>query len=192
MTGRFIQRGNDLNISVELVDVRINKLLWGKQYERKLTDLLNTQREIATEVTQNLRLRLSGADETRVTRHYAKDPEAYQLYLKGHYHASRYTKEGFNKGIEYFEQAIAKDPNFALAYSGLAFCYLNQIDWVFAPKDSVPKARQAVENALRIDPSLAEAHTMRAMLLLQYDWDWPQAEREFRKALELDPNYALG
>lgn len=192
MTGRLAQHGNELTISVELVDVRLNKLLWGKQYDRKLSDLLATQREIATEITQNLRLQLSGADEHRVTRHYAKDPEAYQLYLKGHYHASKYTKEGFNKGIEYFEQAIAKDPNFALAYSGLSYCYMNQTDWVFAPKESVPKARQAVENALRIDESLAEAHTMNAMLLLQYDWNWLAAEREFRRAIELDPNYALG
>lgn len=190
-TGRFAQHGDDLTISVELVDVRTNKLLWGGHYDRKLTDLMSTQREIASEITQNLRLKLS-ADDRRAMRQYTRNSEGYQLYLKGHYYASRYTKEGFNKGIEYFEQAIAKDPNFALAYSGLAFCYLNQIDWVFAPKDSVPKARQAIESALRIDPSVAEAHTMRAMLLLQYDWDWPQAEQEFRKALELDPNYALG
>lgn len=192
MTGRFVQRGDELTLSVELVDVRNNKLLWGKQYDRKLADLLTTQREIATEITQNLKLKLSGADESRVHRHYTKNPEAYQLYLKGHYYASRYTKEGFNKGIEYFEQAIAKDPNFALAYSGLSFCYMNQTDWVFAPKDSVPKARQAVENALRIDGMLAEAHTMRAMILLQYDWDWAAAESEFRRAIEIDPNYALG
>lgn len=192
MTGRFAQHGDDLIISVELVDVRNNQLLWGRQYDRKLADLMTTQREIATEITQNLKLKLSGADEKRVTRHYTKNPEAYRLYLKGHYYASRYTKEGFNKGIEYFEQAITKDPGFALAYSGLAFCYLNQTDWVFAPKESVPKARQAVENALKIDPSLAEAHTMRAMLLLQYDWDWDAAEQAFRRAIELDPNYALG
>ena len=161
MTGRLAQRGDALIISVELVDVRNKKLLWGQQYDRKLVDLLTTQREIATQITQNLKLKLSGADERRATKHYSKDSEAYQLYLKGHYYASRYTKEGFNKGIEYFEQAIAKDPNFALAYSGLAFCYLNQTDWVFAPKDSVPKARQAIDNALRIDDSLPEAHTMR-------------------------------
>ncbi len=191
-TGRFAQRGDDLSISVELVDVRNNKLLWGGHYDRKLSDLMSMQREIASQITQNLRLKLSGADERRAMRQYAMNSEGYQLYLKGHYYASRYTKDGFNKGIEYFEQAIAKDPNFALAYTGLAFCYLNQIDWVFAPKDSVPKARQAIENALRIDPALAEAHTMRAMLLLQYDWDWVQAEQGFRKALELDPNYALG
>jgi len=191
-TGRFAQHGDDLTISVELVDVRNNKLLWGGHYDRKLADLMSTEREIASEITQNLRLKPSGPDERRAMRQYTRNSEGYQLYLKGHYYASRYTKDGFNKGIEYFEQAIAKDPNFALAYSGLAFCYLNQIDWVFAPKDSVPKAKQAIESALRIDPSLAEAHTMRAMLLLQYDWDWVQAEREFRKALELDPNYALG
>lgn len=191
MTGRFLKRGDELTLSVELVDVRNNKLLWGKQYDHKLVDLLSTQREIATEITQNLKLKLSGADESRV-KHYTKNPEAYQLYLKGHYYASRYTKDGFNKGIEYFEQAIAKDPNFALAYSGLSFCYMNQTDWVFAPKESVPKARHAVENALRIDESLAEAHTMHAMILLQYDWDWVAAEREFRRAIEIDPNYALG
>jgi len=192
MTGRVAQHGEDLTISVELVDVRNNKLLWGKQYDRKLVDLLKTQREIASEITQNLKLKLSGADERRATRHYAKNSEAYQLYLKGHYYASRYTKEGFSKGIEYFEQAIVKDPNFALAYSGLAFCYLNQTDWVFAPKDSVPKVRQAIEHALRIDEQLAEAHTMLAMILLQYDWEWLAAEREFRRAIEIDPNYALG
>ena len=191
-TGRFAQHGDDLTISVELVDVRNNKLLWGGHYDRKLADLISTQREIASEITQNLGLKPSGAETRRAMRQYTRNSEGYQLYLKGHYYASRYTKEGFNKGIEYFEQAIAKDPNFALAYSGLSFCYLNQTDWVFAPKDSVPKVRQAIENALRTDPSLAEAHTMRAMLLLQYDWDWPQAEQEFRKALELDPNYALG
>ena len=192
MTGRFAQHGDELTISVELVDVRNNKLLWGKHYDRKMVDLMATQREIATEITQNLRLRLSGADERRTTRHYTRNPEAYQLYLKGHYYASRYTKEGFNRGIEYFDQAIVKDPNFALAYSGLSFCYLNQTDWVFAPKDSVPKSRQAIENALRLDDGLAEAHTTLAMILLQYDWNWTAAEREFRRAIEIDPNYALG
>ncbi len=192
MTGRFAQHGDDLTISVELVDVRNNKLLWGKQYDRKMVDLMATQREIGTEITQNLKLQLSGAEAGKATRHYTRNPEAYQLYLKGHYYASRYTKEGFNKGIEYFAQAIAKDPNFALAYSGLAFCYLNQTDWVFAPKDSVPKSRQAIDNALRLDDDLAEAHTMRAMILLQYDWDWKTAEQEFRRAIEIDPNYALG
>ena len=192
MTGRVAQRGEDLTISVELVDVLNKKLLWGKHYDRKLVDLLSTQREIATQITQNLKLKLSGADATLMTRHYAKNSEAYQLYLKGHYYASRYTKEGFNKGIDYFEQAIAFDPNFALAHNGLAFCYLNQTDWVFAPKDSVPKARHAIENALRIDGSLAEAHTMLAMIKLQYDWDWMGAEQAFRRAIEINPDYALG
>jgi serine/threonine protein kinase/Tfp pilus assembly protein PilF len=191
MTGRFATHGDDLTLSVELVDVRNNKLLWGKQYDHKLAGLLTTQREIANEITQTLKLKLS-PDERHATRHYTNDPEAYQLYLKGHYFASRYTKEGFNKGIQYFEEAIVKDPDFALAYSGLAYCYMNQTDWVFAPKDSVPKVRQAVDNALRLDETLAEAHTMRAMVLLQYDWNWLAAEREFRRAIEIDPNYALG
>ncbi|HEX3183237.1 MAG TPA: protein kinase [Pyrinomonadaceae bacterium] len=190
MTGRFDQHGDNLTLSVELVDVRNNKLLWGKHYDHKMADLMTTQRDIATEITQNLRLKLSG-DEQRM-KYYTRDPEAYQLYLKGHYYASRYTKDGFNKGIDYFEQAITKDPNFARAYSGLAFCYLNQIDWVFAPKESLPKVRQAVESALKLDETLAEAHTMQAMLLLQYDWNWAAAEREFRRAIEIDPNYALG
>lgn len=192
MMGRLTQRGEDLAISVELVDARVNKLLWGKQYDAKLVDLLVTQRQIASDITQNLKLQLSTSDERRATRHYSTNTEAYRLYLLGQYYAARYTKEGFNKGIEQFEHAIARDPKFALAYSGLAFCYLNQTDWEFAPKDSVPKARQAVETALRLDESLAEAHTMRAMILLQYDWDWQGAEREFRRAIELDPNYALG
>ena len=192
MTGRFAQHGDDLTISVELVDVRNNRVLWGRQYDRKLTDLMTTQREIGTEITQNLKVKISGANEPHVMRHYTDNPDAYNLYLKGHYYAARYTKDGFTKGIEYFEQAIAKDSNFALAYSGLAFCYLMQTDWVFAPRDSVPKARQALDNALKLDSTLAEAHTMNAMLLLQYEWDWPAAERHFRRAIELDPNYALG
>ena len=192
MTGRFVQRGDDLTISVELVDVRDGSLLWGNQYDRKLADLMTTQREIASAITQNLKMKLSGAEETRATIHFTKNAEAYRLYLKGHYFASRYTKEGFNKGIEYFEEAITKDSEFARAYSGLAYCYMNQTDWVFAPKDSIPKARQAVENALKLDATLAEAHTMLAMIQLQYDWDWPSAEQSFRRALEIDPNYALG
>jgi len=184
LTGRIMQRGDNLTVSAELVDVRENKQLWGEQYERKVSGLLAVQREIAKEISSNLRLKLSGAEQNRVTKHYTENPEAYQLYLKGRFYWNKRTGEALKKSIEYFNQAIEKDPNYALAYAGLADVY------VVLPSYSAgaPQERAAARKALELDDTLAEAHTSLAANL-QADMDWSGAEREFKRAIELNPNY---
>ena len=193
VTGRIMQRGNNLNIGVELIDVSQNKQLWGERYERGVSELLAVQREIAKEISNNLRLKLSGADQLRLTKNYTDNAEAYQLYLKGRYYWNKRTEEGLRKGIEYFQNAIGRDPNYALAYSGLADCY-NSFGFSFdvgslPPSDAIPKAKAAAAKALEIDDTLAEAHTSLAYTKQLYDWDWSGADREFKRAFELNPNY---
>jgi TolB-like protein/Flp pilus assembly protein TadD len=189
MSGRIVQRGEGLTISVELVDVDNNKLLWGEQYERKMSELLATQREIATEITNKLQLKLSGTDTKGLTKRYTNSDEAYQFYLKGRYHFAKRTKDDILKGVEYFQQAIKLDPNYALAYAGVADSYNGMTAYPYlSPKEAVPQAKTAAERALEIDPSLAEAHTALANSLACFDWNWVEAEREFKRALELNPN----
>jgi eukaryotic-like serine/threonine-protein kinase len=189
LSGRILQRGENLTISVELVDVRNNKLLWGEQYQRKMSELLATQREMATEITQKLKLKLSGEGEKGLTKRYTDNNEAYQLYLKGRFHFAKRTKEDMQRSIEYFQQAVRLDPNFALAYSSIAECYNNMSAYPYlSSKDSFPQAKMAAQRALEIDPSLPEAHTALAFYFAVYDWNWAEAEREFKRAIELDPN----
>jgi serine/threonine-protein kinase len=191
LTGRVAQRGDRLLISVDLVDVRHNRQLWGEQYNRKLADLLTVQDEISREITEKLRLRLSGEEKQRLTKRYTDNTEAYQAYLAGRYHWGRRTEDELKKAVDSFEQARAKDPAYALAYAGLADCYALMGDYGYLPpRDAFPKARAAAEHALQLDDSLAEAHTSLAFVKVQYDWDWAGAEREYRRALELNPNYA--
>jgi len=194
LTGRIMQRGDSLTISTELLDVRDNKQLWGEQYQRKVSDLLAVERDIAREITGNLRLKLSGPEQSRVVKHYTENPEAYQLYLKGRFYWNRRTEEGARKGIEYFQLAIDKDPTYALAYTGLADCYsilgTSYNVASLSPSEAIPKAKSAATKALEMDDTLAEAHTSLAYIRLNYDWDWAGAEREFKRAIELDSNYA--
>jgi serine/threonine protein kinase/TolB-like protein/Tfp pilus assembly protein PilF len=188
LVGRVVQRGDNLTISVELDDVRNGKQLWGEQYDRKVADLLAVKSDIAREVSQRLRSQLSGEDQQKLTKGSTQNPEAYQLYLKGNYYTSKFTNEGFRKGIEYFNQAIAMDPNYALAYSGLAFNYNNAGDWMTPPKEAAPKAKDAARKAVAIDDGLADAHLSLATTAHWYEWDWATAEREFKRAIELGPN----
>ena len=149
LSGRIVQRGDNLTISAELVDVNDNRLLWGEQYDRKVSDLLVTQREIAKEIVENLKLKVSGDDRALATR-YTENQEAYQLYMRGRFHWNKRTNEGLNKAIDYYNQAIEKDPTFALAYAGLADAYvvpLNQMP----PKEAMPKARAAATRALELE-----------------------------------------
>jgi serine/threonine-protein kinase len=189
LTGRIMQRGDSLTIGVELIDARDNKQLWGEQYQRKLSDLLSVQHEIATEITSKLRLKLSGAEQERVTKHYTETPEAYQLYLKGRFYWNKRTGDAIKKAIEYFNQAIDKDPGYALAYVGLSDCYVVPAN-PQPPIEKMPKARAAATRALELDESLAEAHSALARVLVVYDWDWAGGEREFKRALELNPHFA--
>ncbi len=190
LTGRVAQRDGDLTVGVELDDVRDGKQLWGEQYNRKVTDLLALQQDIAREVSQRLRSQLSTADQQKLAKGSTDNPEAYQLYLKGQHFTSKFTKDGFKKGIDYFKQAIAKDPNYGSAYSGLADNYINQDDWFMAPKEAGPKARDAAKRALALDESDVEAHVVLGIEAQWYEWDWVTAEREFKRALELNPNSA--
>jgi TolB-like protein len=191
--GRVIQRGDDLSVSAELVDAREDKQLWGEQYSRKLADIASVQQEIASAISGNLRVRLTSEEKTRLNKSSATNPEAYQLYLKGRYHANQTTAAELKKGIEYFRQAIDKDPSYALAYAGLADTYSALGGgWVYLPPtDSFPKAKAAAMKALELDDTLAEAHAALAYVVYYADWDWPSAEREFKRAIELNPNSAL-
>ena len=188
LTGDVRQRGDDLTINVELDDIRNGKQLWGEQYNRKVADLLAVQSDIAREVSQRLRSQLSAEDQQKLTKGSTDNPEAYRLYLKGKYYTNKLTKEGFDTGIDYFNQAIAVDPNYALAYSGLAFNYVNQDDWFMSPNEAGPKTKDAAKRALAIDESDAGAHLSMAIVTHWYDWNWTAAEKEFKRAIELSPN----
>jgi serine/threonine-protein kinase len=190
LTGRIAQRGDGLLISTELVDAQTKSHIWGEQYSKRITDLLPLQEEIAKEVSEKLRVRLSGEERKRVVRHYTDNPEAYELYLKGRYYWNKRTTEGLNKGIEFFQQAIELDPIYALAYSGLADSYnLLNTYGVLSAKEAFPKAKAAAMTALKIDDTLAEAHASLAGVL-DSTQDSSGAERELRRAIELNPNYA--
>jgi tetratricopeptide (TPR) repeat protein len=190
LSGRITQRGDNLIISAELTDVRYNKLLWGEQYERKISDLLATQREIAREIVEKLKVRVTSG-ERAIAKHDTESNEAYQSYLKGRFYWNKRNAEAFKKAIEYFNQAIERDPNFALAYAGLADTYvLLPVFAAGSPRESFPKAKAAAKRALEIDDTLAEAHTSLASALLRYDWNFAESNREFQRAIELNPTYA--
>ena len=191
LEGRVMQHGDNLEISAELVDTRDNSHIWGQQYSRKSADIFALQGELAKEMTTMLRVRLTGDDQRRMTKSYTANPEAYQDYLKGRYWWNKRTEEGLNKCIEYFQQAIAKDPTYALAYSGLADCY-NLLAWYgfVSPKETYPRTKDSAQKALEIDDTLAEAHASLAWIKTYYDWDWSGAEKEFQQAIQLNPSYA--
>ncbi|MCA1850333.1 MAG: tetratricopeptide repeat protein, partial [Acidobacteria bacterium] len=190
LTGKVVERGDRLLISAELVDARDNTHLWGDQYNRSLTEILATQEEISKEISEKLRLRLTGEERRRLARHHTESAEAYQLYLKGRYHWNRRTAEGITKSIDYFQQAIVMDPGYALSYAGLADAYaLLPLNVNVPAKEALPKAKAAAARALEIDETLAEAHASLGYVKYQLDWDWAGAEREFRRAIELNPNY---
>jgi serine/threonine protein kinase len=186
--GRIIQQGDDLAISAELIDAQNDNHLWGQQYNRKAVDILALQGDLAKEMTMALRMRLTGEDEKRMAKSYTANAEAYQDYLKGRYWWNKRTEEGFNKGIEYFQQAIEKDPTYALAYGGLADSYSLLAVFGFVPPiEAFPRAKEAAQKALELDETLAEAHTSLGMTKTYYDWDWSGAEIEFRRAIALIP-----
>jgi len=188
LTGRVTKRGDSLVISTELMDARDRTQIWGEQYNRKLTDLVSLQGEIAREIVNKLKLKVSGG-EKGLDKHYTENNEAYQLYLKGRFYWNKRSGDSLKKSIEYFNQAIEKDPSFALAYAGLADCYLVPAN-PLPPREKMPKAKAAAMRALELDETLAEAHTSLARVAHVYTWDWPDAEKEFKRALELNPRYA--
>jgi tetratricopeptide (TPR) repeat protein len=191
LTGRVIQRADDLLISAELIDLRDNRVLWGQKYTRKIGDILAVQEEIAREISEKLRLRLTTKEKRQLAKRYTDNPEAYQLYLKGRYYRFKRTRDGYKKAIEHFDLAIEKDPSYALAYTGLADCYSVLSSYgIASPKDSFPKGKDAALKAREIDGSLAEARTSLAYIKYQFEWDFSGAESGFKQSIELNPNYA--
>jgi serine/threonine protein kinase/Tfp pilus assembly protein PilF len=191
LTGTVDQIGDNLVIKTELIDVSDGSQLWGEQYNRKISDLISVQQEIAWKISKKLRLRLTGEDEKRMSKHYTDNTEAYQLYLKGRYFWNKRDKESLNNGIRSFQEAIQIDPAYALAYSGMADSYALLADiGAVAPNDAMPRAKAAAEKAIELDNELAEGYTSSGFVKLAYDWDWPSAERDFKRAIELNPNYA--
>jgi adenylate cyclase len=160
----------------------------GQRYNKKLADLLAVQSDIAREVSQRLDSRLSNDDRKKLTKGSTDNPEAYRFYLKGKFYTDQFTKQGFDTGIDYFNQAIAGDPNYGLAYSGLAYNYINQIDWFMPPSEAGPKTREAAEKASAIDASDARAHLTLALVTQRYQWNWAAAESEFKQTIALSPN----
>jgi serine/threonine protein kinase/Tfp pilus assembly protein PilF len=189
LMGRVRQLGDALDIQVDLVDASTGAELWGEKYERKVSDALSVKQTIAREVTEKLRLRLSGEDERRLVKRDTTNAEAYQFYLRGRYFWNKRTADGLKKAIEQFQQAIDRDPNYALGYVGLADCYgvLETVAGVPA-SESLPKARAAADRALQLDDSLSEAHTSSAHIY-EGMWRWTEAEAEYRRAISLNPNY---
>jgi tetratricopeptide (TPR) repeat protein len=177
-------------ISTELVDARDNSHLWGERYNRKLADLLSVQEDISNDVTRKLRSILTGDQKEALAKLYPQNTEAYQLYLKGRYYWNKRTVEGIHGAIRFFQQAIEKDPNYALAYAGLADCYMVQGSWGYVtPKDAYSKGKMAASRALELDEKLAEAHASLGRIQIGL-WEWLEARNEFERALELNPNYA--
>ncbi len=192
VTGSVVQRGENLSIRAELVDSKNGNQIWGQRYDSRMADIQTMQQEITEDISDKLRLRLTGDEQKLLTKRYTENSVAYQLYLKGRYYWNKRTEDGFKKGIDFFEQAITEDPNYALAYAGMGDCYVLLYTYgILPPQESAPKAKGAVTKALELDDKLAEAHTSLAFVLLAYYWDWAEAEKEFRRAIDLKPNYSL-
>jgi eukaryotic-like serine/threonine-protein kinase len=190
LSGRLLQRGDTLIVRAELIDVAKGSQLWGGQYNRKMVDVFALQDDLAQEISEKLRLRLTSAEKQRLTKRDTEDPQAYQLYLQGRYYWNKRSAEGYLKAEEYFRQAIDKDPAYALAYAGLADTYA-QLSFfnVFPPREVMPKAQAAAKRALEIDEGLGEAHVSLGYISYTYDFDWPEAAKHFDQALALNPAY---
>jgi serine/threonine-protein kinase len=189
LTGRLVHHGDQVAINTELVEVRDNRQIWGGQYNPKVSDTLAIQEQISREISDKLRLRLSGEDKQRMTRGATEDRAAYQLYLLGRYQWNKQTLEGLQESIDYFQQAVQKDPRYALAYAGQADSYAQLADFNVLPtREVLPKVKSAAAKSLELDEAGAEAHTSLAWAKF-HEWDWAGAEKEFKRAIELNPSY---
>jgi serine/threonine protein kinase/tetratricopeptide (TPR) repeat protein len=190
LTGRVVQHGDAVQVSADLTSVQDNTEIWGEQYERKASDLISLQQQIAGDIAGKLRSKLNGAEKQQVTKQGTQNPEAYQLYVKGRYYWNKRTVGDINTAISYFNQAIDKDPGYATAYSGLADAYGVLPSYGGNPRDVVPKSNAAARKALELDPTLARTHADLAANKMEFDWDFAGGEAEYRKAFEADPSDA--
>lgn len=192
VSGRVVQVGDNLQVSVELVNAQDRMQLWGEQYKRKTSDLLAVQAEISREIADGLRLRLTSGERQQLAGREPANPQAYELLLKGHYYRGRGVPGSARKAVEYYERAVAADPSYAAAYAALAGAYEGLLgSSEVNPKEYTPKAREAALRALQLDDSLAEAHHVMAFIHRDA-WEWEAAEREYKRALELNPNFSGG
>ena len=191
LNGRFGQRGDQLSLTLELVDAQTENVIWSEQYSRSKTDLVKLQTDIARDVASKLNTKLSGADTQKLTKTYTSNPEAYRLYLQGRFYANKREEKDFRNAIDSYNQAISLDTNYALAYAGLADSYALLSSFGFTqPTETTPRARGYALKALALDPTLAEPHATLGLALSQFDYDFNSAEREYKQALEINPNYA--
>jgi serine/threonine-protein kinase len=190
LEGSVRKAGKRLRITTQLIDVFEGYHLWSEKYDLVMDDVFAVQDEIALSIVEKLRVKLLGTEKDVILKRYTENLEAYNFYLKGRFFTDKMTADGLHKAINYFEQAIDQDSQYALAYTGLADSYglLGFYDYMH-PKEALAQARMAASKALEIDPALAEAHSSRGFVRLFYDWDWSAAERDFKKAIELNPNY---
>jgi TolB-like protein/Tfp pilus assembly protein PilF len=191
LSGRLLKHGSSLIIQAELMDVTTGSQLWGGQYHRQAEDVFLLQDDLSREISEKLRLRLTGDEKQRLTKRYTEDAEAYRLYLKGRYHWNKRNPEGLQKAVDYFQQALNRDPAYPLAYAGLAdtYAYLSFF-LVVPPRQAMPKAKTAAVRALEIDDHLAEAHVSLGYVSFTYDGDWSAAGKHFEQALALNPIYS--
>src|SRR5256885_6019092 len=191
LTGRVLQINEELIIKLELIDIQEGAQIWGEQYKRNSADIFDVQEEISQEVSEKLKLRLTGEQKRNLTKRYTEDIEAYHLYLKGRYCWNKRTGEALKMAIEFFQQAIDRDADYALAYTGLADCYAIIAFYSnIPPKPAFEEAKKATAKALEIDDTLAQAHASLAFVKEYYEWDWEGADKEYKKAIDLNPNYA--
>jgi serine/threonine protein kinase/Tfp pilus assembly protein PilF len=191
LTGRVQRHGDSLLIRAELAETTQGWQLWGDEYDRGMADIFEVQEAVAHEIAGHLRIKLSGAAERRLTKRHTKNPEAYQLYLKGRHEIDKVGEESIARGLEALRRAIDLDPGYALAYTGLAHAYFERSTTSLSPNEAMPKARAAAKKALEIDPDLAEGHAILALVMAQYDRDWQAAERTYQLALSMNPGDPL-
>jgi len=187
LTGRLVQRGDALTVQVDLIDGQAGTQLWGERYMPQQANLFAFQDEVIRQVLERLNLAPSAEQQQRMAKQYSEDAEAHQLYLRGRYHTLKFTKEGMDKGLDLMNQALRLDPRYALGYAGLSEAYMTASDWYMPSIEAGVKAKEAALKAITLDDSLSEAHTAMAYVLGWFDWDWQNAEREFKRAIELNP-----
>jgi len=188
--GTVMRAGDRVRITVQLIDAQSDRHLWAESYERDFRDILALQDEVAERITGEVGTNLTRGEQPHLASKQTSDPAAHEAYLKGNFYWNRLTCDGFNKGLEYFQQAVVKDPNFALAYVGVAQSYFTLGDWGCMPQEeTIPKSKAAALKALELDNDLGPAHAWLGKIAFFYEWDWPKAKKEMQRALELDPNY---
>jgi serine/threonine protein kinase len=190
VSGRVVPRGETIEVSAELTDVRDNTEIWGQQYRGKGVDIISLQQQMATDIAEKLRSKLSGSEKQQIARQGTQNPEAYSLFLKGRYYWNKRTAPDIDTAISYFNQAITKDPSYALAYSGLADAYNVLPDYGGTPSEAYPKSTAYARRALELDTLLAHPHAVLGGTEMEHDWDFAGGEAEYKKAFELDPNDA--